>query len=406
MNNEENCYSVYKHTTPSNKVYIGITRQRPEKRWQYGYGYRRQRNIHFENAINKYGLENIKHEVLFDGLSEKEAKEKEVELIAFYDSTNRDKGYNISPGGSAQNPESIKKALSTKKENGTWEKESARMKAKWKDPIWRANHVAKMQNKPRTEEQKEHYKAASAKRIGTHLSDETKAKLSAIHKTKTGEKSSRAKKVYQIDIKSGNVLNTYATARQAAIAVEAKSISAISNCCRGDNGKNHFCKGYYWCYEEDYDWFIKTIEFNRSLTTKGLLSKNPRIICMETRTIYESVSELAKDLCIKDSSSITQQIYGERKTIHGYTFNFVDENGTIIHKEKPESGRRISENHKEAVSKAHRKPVMCIETGEVFKSSLEAIEAVGLKKSSASMIRRQIDGKLKNVKGYTWKYVY
>lgn len=29
-------YTVYKHTTPSGKVYIGITGQKPERRWQNG----------------------------------------------------------------------------------------------------------------------------------------------------------------------------------------------------------------------------------------------------------------------------------------------------------------------------------------------------------------------------------
>lgn len=28
---------VYKHTSPVGKVYIGITHQKPEKRWQKGY---------------------------------------------------------------------------------------------------------------------------------------------------------------------------------------------------------------------------------------------------------------------------------------------------------------------------------------------------------------------------------
>ena len=34
---EERNYIVYKHTSPSNKVYIGITKQKPYKRWKYGH---------------------------------------------------------------------------------------------------------------------------------------------------------------------------------------------------------------------------------------------------------------------------------------------------------------------------------------------------------------------------------
>lgn len=32
-------YYLYRHTTPSGKVYIGITCQKPENRWNNGRGY-------------------------------------------------------------------------------------------------------------------------------------------------------------------------------------------------------------------------------------------------------------------------------------------------------------------------------------------------------------------------------
>lgn len=35
-----NNYCVYKHTSPSGKVYIGITNQKPTRRWREGEGYR------------------------------------------------------------------------------------------------------------------------------------------------------------------------------------------------------------------------------------------------------------------------------------------------------------------------------------------------------------------------------
>lgn len=90
-------YVVYKHTTPNNKVYIGITCRNPIIRWQNGVGYRN--NKHFYNAIKKYGWNNIKHEILFTGLTQEEACKKEIELISKYDSTNQLKGFNISTGG-------------------------------------------------------------------------------------------------------------------------------------------------------------------------------------------------------------------------------------------------------------------------------------------------------------------
>lgn len=90
-------YTVYKHTTPNNKVYIGMTGNKPVKRWDNGRGYITQRL--FYRAIQKYGWGNIKHEILFAGLTKEQAAQKEIELIALYDSTNPAKGYNCSTGG-------------------------------------------------------------------------------------------------------------------------------------------------------------------------------------------------------------------------------------------------------------------------------------------------------------------
>lgn len=90
-------FTVYKHTTPCNKVYIGITSRKVKYRWNDGKGY--IHNQYFYRAIKKYGWDNIKHEILYEGLSKEQAEQKEIELIAFYDSTNRNKGYNIKAGG-------------------------------------------------------------------------------------------------------------------------------------------------------------------------------------------------------------------------------------------------------------------------------------------------------------------
>lgn len=94
MNNK---YSVYKHTNNINgKVYIGITKQVPERRWQNGHGYA---GTFFWNAIVKYGWDNFKHEVLLTGLSKEDACRIEKELISAYNSRDREYGYNICEGG-------------------------------------------------------------------------------------------------------------------------------------------------------------------------------------------------------------------------------------------------------------------------------------------------------------------
>ena len=93
----EDKYCVYKHTVPNDKVYIGITRRKPEKRWgSNGINYRTQV---FYHAIKKYGWENISHEILYDNLSKEEAEKMEIELIAMYQSNDINFGYNIDNGG-------------------------------------------------------------------------------------------------------------------------------------------------------------------------------------------------------------------------------------------------------------------------------------------------------------------
>lgn len=93
-------YCVYKHTCPNGKVYIGITMQNPLHRWNGGRGYA---GTYFHNAILKYGWDNIRHEILLDGLTKEEACESEVALIAKHKSNDRRFGYNRSAGGEFSN---------------------------------------------------------------------------------------------------------------------------------------------------------------------------------------------------------------------------------------------------------------------------------------------------------------
>ena len=90
-------YVVYMHTNIlNNKKYIGITSLDPKTRWANGKGYRFQM---FGRAIEKYGWNNFKHEILFENLSQEEAQRKEIQLIKEYKTHNPDFGYNISFGG-------------------------------------------------------------------------------------------------------------------------------------------------------------------------------------------------------------------------------------------------------------------------------------------------------------------
>ena len=94
-------HCVYIHENLINgKVYIGITKQKPERRWDNGRGY--VGNKHFYSAIQKYGWHNFNHRVLYDGLTKEQANAIEIALIAEYDSANPQFGYNIELGGNGK----------------------------------------------------------------------------------------------------------------------------------------------------------------------------------------------------------------------------------------------------------------------------------------------------------------
>lgn len=189
-------YKVYIHKCPNNKVYVGITCKKPEHRWGNGKGYKS--NDHFYKAIQKYGWDNIEHKILYTGLSKEEAEQKEIELIAEYDSTNRENGYNNEKGGHYAGKMSLrsKKKLS-KSVKELWQNEEYRKKQSLKEPGMLGKH--------HTEETKQKMSEKAKKRkisdkelqrlkimnIGRKLSNETKEK---IRKAMLGKKKSEETK--------------------------------------------------------------------------------------------------------------------------------------------------------------------------------------------------------------------
>ena len=94
--NKKEKWCVYMHTSPSGKKYIGITSRDPNKRWDNGNGYLRKKDgIKYDqpamaNAIIKYPdwKNQWKHEILFNNLSEQDAKNIEQDLIKKYNIKN------------------------------------------------------------------------------------------------------------------------------------------------------------------------------------------------------------------------------------------------------------------------------------------------------------------------------
>lgn len=173
-------YIVYKHTSPSGKVYIGLTGRTTKERWgNNGIGYKAC--PYFWKAIQKYGWDNIEHEILYEDLTQEEACELEIKTIAEYDSTNPEKGYNDLLGGT------------TGKHSRPYSEErlqqmSEATKARWEDPEYRQRmsdaHKGKVLPPEQRQKMSEARKGRPPVNKGQHLSEETKAKLSRIMKEK------------------------------------------------------------------------------------------------------------------------------------------------------------------------------------------------------------------------------
>ena len=89
-------WSVYKHISPSGKIYVGIS-SNIKNRWAGKGYYYHLSDTYFSRALKKYGWENFTHEIITKSLTKKQACALEKELISLY----KEKGisYNITDGG-------------------------------------------------------------------------------------------------------------------------------------------------------------------------------------------------------------------------------------------------------------------------------------------------------------------
>lgn len=179
---DERKWCVYCHTNKINgKKYFGITCLSLNDRWRNGKGYVDQPV--FWNAIKKYTWDGFFHEVIADGLTENEAKQKEIELIALYKTNcckydNPEFGYNMTDGGDGTS------GWHHSKESKIKMRESRRVLSGENHPMYGKHHTQEAKDKIRISRQ------------GTSLSDECKIKMS---KARIGIKNNQAVCVYCIE---------------------------------------------------------------------------------------------------------------------------------------------------------------------------------------------------------------
>lgn len=208
-------FVVYRHIFPNGKNYIGITCAEPyTRRWRGGSSYQQQPKMW--KAICKYGWENIKHEILYENLSQDEANQKEQEMIEYYNSVSD--GYNISTGGGGTF--GIPCSEETKRKIG------AKNKGK---PGRHPEHLA------------EYIRTHGAWNKGKSLSPSHYEKIAQERKQRC------SKKIGAFDPKTRELVMIYESATCAAKA-NGVSKEVISRCA---NGRRKTSAGFVWGYLHD-----------------------------------------------------------------------------------------------------------------------------------------------------------
>lgn len=246
------------HTCPNGKKYIGITSVGIDRRWGYnGNGYIGQI---FYNAIQKYGWNNIKHEILNQNISEKDAKKLEKYYIKKYDTFKN--GYNFTEGG-----EGTCGVIYT---DARREKLSKSLK-------------------------------------GRKISERCKE----VHRL-------RCKPVYQIDIYSKKIISVYDSAQKACDELGFKRKEGITNCA------NRRCKtayGFIWRYVEEYD---PNEEYNLSYVHNNnifQIDKNTKEIIKKYNSFAEAEKET--NIKATNIYEVCKE-NGRQQTAGGYIWRYAD----------------------------------------------------------------------------------
>jgi group I intron endonuclease len=112
--------AIYCITSPSGKMYIGLS-QNIEARWRTHIARARKGSSHpFYRAIRKYGQDGFSICILSEHNSREEAAAAEQEAIHIFSTNDRNIGYNISPGGEMDGPSGGKRLAELLKEDKTF----------------------------------------------------------------------------------------------------------------------------------------------------------------------------------------------------------------------------------------------------------------------------------------------
>lgn len=267
---------IYKITNLiNNKIYIGQTKIPEPKRWQ-AHVWNANNNSnndcpYLNNAINKYGKENFKREII-EECSNELLSEREKYWIKYYDTTNREKGYNLTQGGDGYtkyNDEDILNAY---------------------EKTLSVRSGAKLLNMSSCQ---------FSKRLRS---------LGIIAYNTT---------IFQFDL-DGNYIATYNSFAEAVRILNGKE---MNNACR----KNYKYKNYIWIYEDENISIQQVLE---ELNKKNYKEKIIQQFTLDTKELvgeYVSALEASKKTGI-DYASIKAALRGEQVSSGDYLWHKINSN--------------------------------------------------------------------------------
>ena len=339
----EKSYYIYKHTSPNGKIYIGVTCKSPKRRWNNGKGY--AKNKHFYSAIQKYGWENIKHEIIADGLTKEEASQKEKDLILLYKSNDPKFGYNNTSGGydgyelSDTQIEALKdrtrkqfnddefktKFNSLMRDPERRKRVSEGLKQYYESQEAREKASKAQKKKWESEEYRERFKQIARKRSAD---PEYKRKLSRVLTEK------RSSEEYKQSMTGGNNPNARSILQYSLCGELIEKFNSIEDACRKYdcnhsniiaciNGRTKTSYGFIWVYDGDEEIADKRSKILRAYVNP---KSKPIFQCDSSGQVikrFQSVSKAAA--CLNASAgTICMALNGKRKTAYGYTWKYAD----------------------------------------------------------------------------------